>query len=77
MKITDSETTMHERLERVTRELRRIESSLAQLFDDGVLYCDCDCGCDYTGHDKDCDVCQACRVAAVLENRSVLHPEAK
>ena len=30
--------------------------------------CDCDCGCDSTGHFDTCDTCLACRVAEVLED---------
>ena len=30
--------------------------------------CDCDCGCDSTGHFDDCDTCFACQVEEVLED---------
>jgi hypothetical protein len=25
--------------------------------------CDCECGCDYDGHEDDCERCLACRIA--------------
>lgn len=60
-------------VEELRAELAQEKFKRAKLAQDigGVISahgCDCDCGCDSTGHFEDCDVCLACRVAEVLDD---------
>lgn len=58
-------------------ECERVKRGIEELFNDGFLYCQCNCGCDGDGHSEDCDVCGPCLVAAVVQNRSPLHPSVR